>query len=150
MLRSTERFVTTHVGSLARPQRQLELLFAKERGESLDTEEFDSSTTRAVDEIVAKQVDCGIDIVCDGEQSKASFLTYIAERLGGFSPREHAGEDLWVDSRETLAFPEFYEAPNQSSSSARRPSVISDIPCCGAISPMSKRQPSDTGRQRCS
>ncbi len=110
MKRSTDRILTTHVGSLARPPRQLELLFAKERGEAYDVDEFERSTREAVDAIVAAQVEAGIDIVCDGEQSKSSFLTYIAERLEGFSPREDIGEDLWVDSRETLAFPEFYEA----------------------------------------
>ena len=110
MKRSTDRILTTHVGSLARPTRQLELLFAKERGEALDPGEFESSTAGAVDGIVASQIEAGIDVINDGEQSKASFLTYIAERLGGFSPREDQGEDLWVDSRETIAFPEFYDA----------------------------------------
>ena len=110
MKRSTERILTTHVGSLARPDEQLRFLFAKERGEAFDAAEFEASTQSAVDNIVAQQVDCGIDVVCDGEQSKSSFLTYIAERLGGFSPRDQTGEDLWVDSRETLAFPEFYDA----------------------------------------
>ena len=110
MRRSTDRILTTHVGSLARPRRQLELLFAKERGEDFDLQEFESSTRNAVDDVVAGQVDAGIDVVCDGEQGKSSFLTYIAERLAGFSPSENQGEDLWVDSRETLAFPEFYEA----------------------------------------
>ncbi len=110
MKRSTDRILTTHVGSLARPERQLKLLFAKERGEDYDTAEFEESTRQAVDGIVAGQVKAGIDIVCDGEQGKSSFLTYIAERLSGFSPGEEQGEDLWVDSRETLAFPEFYLA----------------------------------------
>lgn len=114
MQRSTDRILTTHVGSLARPNRQLELLFAKERGEAYDQSEFEESTTSAVQQIVDSQRDCGIDIVCDGEQGKSSFLTYIAERLEGFSPRDQQGEDLWVDSRETLAFPEFYEAHRKS------------------------------------
>ncbi len=110
MKRSTDRILTTHVGSLARPDGQLKLLFAKERGEQYDQAEFESSTRQAVDDIVAGQVKSGIDIVCDGEQGKSSFLTYITERLAGFSPSEVQGENLWVDSRESLAFPEFYEA----------------------------------------
>lgn len=110
MKRSTERILTTHVGSLARPGRQLQLLFAKERGEDYDQGEFEASTRQAVDDIVAGQVTSGIDIVCDGEQGKSSFLTYITERLSGFSPRDTQGEDLWIDSRETIAFPEFYDA----------------------------------------
>ena len=110
MKRSTDRLLTTHVGSLARPDRQLELLFAKERGEISDATEFHASTKQAVHDIVATQARTGIDIVCDGEQGKSSFLTYISERLSGFSPREQQGEDLWIDSRETIAFPEFYDA----------------------------------------
>jgi 5-methyltetrahydropteroyltriglutamate--homocysteine methyltransferase len=110
MKRSTERFLTTHVGSLARPKALLEIMFAKERGQSYDHTAFQSSVQNAVKDIVAKQADLGVDIVCDGEQGKASFLTYVSERLKGFEPREEEGEDLWKESRETLAFPEFYKA----------------------------------------
>ena len=110
MRRSTDRILTTHVGSLARPRNVLDLLFARERQEEYDADLFESSVGDAVSNIVARQIDAGIDIVCDGEQSKSSFLTYIAERLKGFSPSEKQGEDLWVESRETIAFPEFYDA----------------------------------------
>lgn len=114
MKHSSDRILTTHVGSLARSKRQLNFLFAKERGESFDQADFEASSRESVAEIVAKQAEIGIDVVCDGEQSKSSFLTYIAERLGGFSPSENQGEDLWVDSRESLAFPEFYDAHRKS------------------------------------
>ena len=110
MKRSTDRILTTHVGSLARPRNVLDLLWAKERGDEYDASVFESSVCDAVAEIVSRQAEAGVDVVCDGEQSKSSFLTYIAERLDGFSPSENQGEDLWVDSRETLAFPEFYDA----------------------------------------
>ena len=110
MKRSTDRILTTHVGSLARPRAVLDLLFAKERGEDFDSDVFETSVADAVGDTVKQQVECGIDVVCDGEQSKSSFLTYIAERLKGFSPSEKQGEDLWVESRETIAFPEFYDA----------------------------------------
>ena len=110
MRRSTNRILTTHVGSLARPRNVLDLLFAKERREAYDADLFESSVGDAVSDIVQRQVDAGIDIICDGEQSKSSFLTYIAERLNGFSRSEKQGEDLWVESRETIAFPEFYDA----------------------------------------
>jgi 5-methyltetrahydropteroyltriglutamate--homocysteine methyltransferase len=109
MKTSTDRILTTHVGSLARPDNVLELLFAKERHEAYDADLFESSVQSAVSDIVGKQAEAGIDIVCDGEQSKSSFLTYIAERLSGFSPSENQAEDLWVESRETIAFPEFYD-----------------------------------------
>lgn len=109
MKRSTERFITTHVGSLARPAKLLELMLAKERQQPYDQDAFQSSVRNAVGDVVSRQVKAGVDIICDGEQGKASFLTYVSERLGGFESREEEGEDLWKESRETLAFPEFYE-----------------------------------------
>ncbi len=131
MKRSTDRILTTHVGSLARPQGQLDFLFAKERGDNFEPADFEKSTSRAVDEIVARQADIGVDIVCDGEQGKSSFLTYIAERISGFSPSENQGEDLWIDSRETIAFPEFYEAHRKSREGLVAPPV--KLVCTGPI-----------------
>ena len=131
MKRSTNRILTTHVGSLARPQDQLDFLFAKERGDNYDPIDFEKSTSNAVDSIVARQADIGVDIVCDGEQGKSSFLTYIAERLSGFSPSEDQGEDLWIDSRETIAFPEFYEAHRKSREGLVAPPV--KLVCTGPI-----------------
>ena len=110
MKRSTDRILTTHVGSLARPRGVLDLLFAKERREPHDADLLESLVRDAVAASVERQAAAGIDIVCDGEQSKSSFLTYIAQRLKGFSPSDRQGEDLWVQSRETIAFPEFYDA----------------------------------------
>ncbi len=131
MKRSTNRILTTHVGSLARSRDQLDFLFAKERGENYDPIDFEKSTSNAVDSIVARQADIGVDIVCDGEQGKSSFLTYIAERLSGFSPSEDQGEDLWIDSRETIAFPEFYEAHRKSREGLVAPPV--KLVCTGPI-----------------
>lgn len=110
MKRSTNRFLTTHVGSLARPAGLLEIMFAKERGQQYDQDLFQSTVQMAVNDVVARQVSAGVDVICDGEQGKASFLTYASERLRGFEPRGTEGEDLWKESRETNAFPEFYEA----------------------------------------
>jgi len=107
---SSNRILTTHVGSLARPANVLDLLWAKERREAYDTGVFETAVRDAVTGIVKRQLAAGVDVVNDGEQSKSSFLTYIAERLTGFSPSEKQGEDLWVESRETIAFPEFYDA----------------------------------------
>ncbi len=104
------RIRTTHVGSLARPADLLKLLWAKERGDEVASNEFETLVSDAVSDRVRRQVEAGIDVVCDGEQSKSSFLTYIAGRLTGFTPSEAQGEDLWVESRESLAFPEYYQA----------------------------------------
>lgn len=90
MQRSTDRTLTTHVGSLPRPQSVTDLVFAKERGEHIDEKAFASTISRAMDETVRRQVKTGIDIVSDGEMSKISYATYIKERISGFagdSPR---------------------------------------------------------------
>ncbi len=85
-----ERFLTTHVGSLPRAQPVVDLIFARERGEPVDEAAFDAVMATAVDEVVARQVAAGIDIVSDGEMSKISYATYIKDRYTGFdgdSPR---------------------------------------------------------------
>jgi 5-methyltetrahydropteroyltriglutamate--homocysteine methyltransferase len=81
---STERILTTHVGSLPRPADLLALLERKDGGEPYDTEEFDLVVQRSVKGIVSRQVEAGIDVVSDGEMSKQSYATYVQERLTGF------------------------------------------------------------------
>ena len=81
----TDRILTTHVGSLPRVQRVVDLLAKKEGGEEYDRNEFDAVMMDAVRDVVAKQRACGVDIVSDGEQSKPSYATYIKDRLTGFS-----------------------------------------------------------------
>ena len=90
MKTSTERILTTHVGSLPRPQEVADLLFAQDRGERYDPAHFDEVMRRGVSEAVRLQQEAGIDIVSDGETSKISYATYIRHRLTGFegdSPR---------------------------------------------------------------
>ena len=90
MKHSTEKILTTHVGSLPRPNRVAELIFAKEAEEEYDKTEFDEVIAAAVKDAVARQADVGVDIVSDGEMSKISYATYIKERISGFegdSPR---------------------------------------------------------------
>ncbi|MBV9398317.1 MAG: cobalamin-independent methionine synthase II family protein [Bryobacterales bacterium] len=81
---STDRILTTHVGSLPRPQDAVDLLFAQDRGEPYDPAIFEETMRRAVRDTVNKQVESGIDIVSDGEMSKISYATYIRHRLTGF------------------------------------------------------------------
>jgi 5-methyltetrahydropteroyltriglutamate--homocysteine methyltransferase len=78
------RFLTTHVGSLPRPQDLMELMWAREDGEPYDPAALDARIDRAVEEIVARQVRAGVDIVNDGEMPKPSYATYIKDRLNGF------------------------------------------------------------------
>ncbi|HXU53358.1 MAG TPA: cobalamin-independent methionine synthase II family protein [Casimicrobiaceae bacterium] len=84
MQRSTERFLTTHTGSLPRPDDLVRTMFAKEEGVPVDREALDRHIAAAVAEVVRKQVDAGIDIVDDGEMSKPSYATYVKDRLTGF------------------------------------------------------------------
>ncbi len=86
--RSTERILTTHVGSLPRPQAAVDMLFAQDRGELTDTAAFDATMRGAVADVVAKQADIGVDVVSDGEMSKISYATYIRHRLTGFEQGE--------------------------------------------------------------
>lgn len=110
MRNSKHRFLTTHVGSLARTPELLKCLIAKERGEALDPQGVRATVRDAVEQVVHRQAELGVDVVCDGEQGKTSFLTYAAERLEGITQFAQEGATLWKQSRETLAFPEFYEA----------------------------------------
>jgi len=81
----------------------------KERGEQYDAVAYAGMVRDAVAEVVDRQVAAGVDVICDGEQGKPSFLTYVKERLSGFESGEAAlGEDPWKGSREAIAFPEFY------------------------------------------
>ncbi len=84
MSADTHRILTTHVGSLPRPQPVVDCLFAQDRGESVDPARFSEVIGRAVGEIVAQQAEVGIDVVSDGEMSKISYATYIRHRLNGF------------------------------------------------------------------
>jgi 5-methyltetrahydropteroyltriglutamate--homocysteine methyltransferase len=81
------RILTTHVGSLPRPHDLLDMMKARLGGEAYDEAAYDARVRKAVFETVARQVECGIDIVTDGEQSKPGFFTYVRERLSGFEPR---------------------------------------------------------------
>ena len=85
MLLSTKRMMTTHVGSLPRPQNVVDALFAQDRGEPYDQAAFDATMRQAVDDAVAQQRAAGVDVVSDGEMSKISYATYIRRRLSGFS-----------------------------------------------------------------
>jgi 5-methyltetrahydropteroyltriglutamate--homocysteine methyltransferase len=85
---STDRILTTHVGSLPRPQEVVDFLFAEDRGEPFDAKKFDAALQRAVGDAVGRQAEAGLDIVSDGEMSKISYATYIRHRLTGFEVGE--------------------------------------------------------------
>jgi 5-methyltetrahydropteroyltriglutamate--homocysteine methyltransferase len=109
MKQSTERILTTHVGSLPRPPDLLDMIRTKERGEAFDGAAFAARVKDAVAEVVGRQADAGIDVVADGEMGRFGFIPYVNERLAGIEPRPNPGrEGTWARSREHLAFPEYY------------------------------------------
>ena len=124
MKSSTDRILTTHVGSLPRPQNVVDFIFAQEKGEPVDMPAFNAAMAVAVDDIVKRQVDAGIDIVSDGEMSKISYATYIKDRFTGFdgdSPRRTPGD--------LLEFPSFLKrlASGGGTPTYRRPCCVGPI-----------------------
>lgn len=90
------RILTTHVGSLPRPESLLTAMQARYNGENHDAERLASLLRDSINKVVARQVEIGIDVVSDGEFSKPSYATYIADRLSGFGGefRGHPAQDL--------------------------------------------------------
>jgi 5-methyltetrahydropteroyltriglutamate--homocysteine methyltransferase len=113
MKRSTERILTTHVGSLPRPPDLLELLLAD--ASAVDQPANAARLRAAVKEIVEKQIELGIDVIDDGEFGKPSFVSYVNERLGGFEVDTGPGTGPWAGSREAESFPEFYAETHAAS-----------------------------------
>jgi 5-methyltetrahydropteroyltriglutamate--homocysteine methyltransferase len=92
MKTSTDRILTTHTGSLPRPASLIDIVLKREQGQAVDAAAFEAATAAAVDEIVAQQVSCGVDVVSDGEMSKPSYTTYIRHRVEGIEPGPRAAE----------------------------------------------------------
>ena len=84
MKRSTDRFLTTHTGSLPRPEDLIRMMYAKEEGVPVDAVALSQRVAAAVEEVVGKQAAAGVDVINDGEMSKPSYATYIKDRLSGF------------------------------------------------------------------
>jgi len=108
MKRSTDRIVTTHVGSIPRPPALFAAMKALDDGTSKDRGGYEALLTREIAGVVKHQAEIGIDVVSDGEFSKTGFSVYANTRLGGYTPKEVPRVSPWSTSREALAFPEFY------------------------------------------
>jgi 5-methyltetrahydropteroyltriglutamate--homocysteine methyltransferase len=108
MKKSSDRILTTHVGSLPRPAELLDAVQANEQGRPVDAKAHATRLRAAVGEIVRKQIELGIDIIDDGELGKPSFVSYVNERLGGFEVDAVPRGSPWGSSREARSFPEFY------------------------------------------
>jgi 5-methyltetrahydropteroyltriglutamate--homocysteine methyltransferase len=107
MRHSTDRFVTTHTGSLPRPLELLAPLLAKDGGDAYDAATLSTRVRESVIDIVRHQDEIGIDIVSDGEHSKSSFTAYLGTRLAGLS-RAAEPYQAYRPTRDALAFPEIY------------------------------------------
>ncbi len=101
MKRSTERFLTTHTGSLPRPEDLVRMMYAREEGVPVDNAALAARIRSAVEESVHKQAGAGVDIVNDGEMSKPSYATYVKDRLAGFG-----------GSGNTFVYQDLVEFPN--------------------------------------
>jgi len=117
MKRSIDRILVTHVGSLARPKDLMEMLLARNEGKSFDSAALAVRTREAVAEVVRKQIECGVDVVNDGELGKSNFSRYTKERLGGFVERS-ASPDFKPTSifgRDMIEFTEYFNRGGRTS-----------------------------------
>jgi 5-methyltetrahydropteroyltriglutamate--homocysteine methyltransferase len=131
MKHSVDRILTTHVGSLPRPDDLFEMMLARMNGKAVDEKAYAERVREAVRESVRKQTSVGLDVVSDGEMGKPSFITYAAQRLAGLETREGSRPSPFANTRETRDFPEYYQsaAAEQVSSRRRRALMV----CTGPI-----------------
>jgi len=117
MKRSSERILVTHVGSLARPQELMEMLVARNEGSPYNSDALAKRTREAVDEVVQRQIECGVDIVNDGELGKSNFSRYTRERLGGFveRPADPNFKPTSIFGRDMVEFTEYFNRGGRTS-----------------------------------
>ena len=110
MKRSTDRILTTHVGSLIRPQALQDILRAKQAGQPYDQAAYETCLKQSIDDVVSHQAEIGVDVVSDGEFGKAiSWNQYVVERLSGFELRAiPAGYRPGIPGADRTRFKEFY------------------------------------------
>jgi 5-methyltetrahydropteroyltriglutamate--homocysteine methyltransferase len=126
-----DRILTTHVGSLPRPADLLDVMKAKVRGAAYDRAAYDARVKSAVAERVKKQVETGIDVVSDGEQSKPGFFTYVRERLEGFEARPQQKRKMFA--AEVAAFPEYYEKYFREAMTGGAIAPVVPLVCTGPV-----------------
>jgi len=131
MKRSSDRILTTHVGSLPRPDDLFELMLARMDGKPVDDAAYAARVRKAVEDSVKQQVDSGLDVVSDGEMGKPSFITYASQRLAGLEKREGTRPSPFSNTRETRDFPEYYQSQVAEQVSARRRRAL--MVCSGPI-----------------
>ena len=117
MKKSTERILVTHVGSLARPKDLMEMLVARNESKSYDRDALPKRTREAVLDVVQKQIECGVDIVNDGELGKSNFSRYTKERLSGFveRPASAAFKPTAIFGRDMIEFTDYFNRGGRTS-----------------------------------
>jgi 5-methyltetrahydropteroyltriglutamate--homocysteine methyltransferase len=137
MKRSSDRILTTHVGSLPRPDDLIPLLQVRDAGQPYDQTALDTRVARAVDEVARKQAELGVDIINDGEHNKSVYSGYLWTRLAGFELRPERSRER-APTRDMLAFPAVYAErrlmssvrPRKTAGGTSRPQMV----CTGPIS----------------
>jgi len=146
MKHSTDRILTTHVGSLPRPPDLLAFLEAREMGQEFDQAAFERCLAAAVGEVVRKQVAAGIDSVCDGELGKISYTFYVRHRLSGitaFRGGETDNPPQTAAHRDLLDHPDFMQRLNQARGGTAW-FAREAVPCCTGPVAYSERRPLQT------
>lgn len=125
---STDRILTTHVGSLPRPDDLLELLRQEDRGEAVDEAALHARTTTAVMDVVRDQVAAGVDVVCDGEMSKISYHVYARHRLAGLAATDGTGVPDRPFPGDFHDFPEIMETLGNNSGTELMKATVCEGP----------------------
>jgi 5-methyltetrahydropteroyltriglutamate--homocysteine methyltransferase len=128
---SADRILTTHAGSLPRPDDLFELMVARMDGKAVDEKAYAERVQSAVRDSVRQQVGIGLDVVNDGEMGKPSFITYAASRLAGLEKREGSRPSPFANTRESRDFPEYYQSEIARQVSAQRRRTL--MVCAGPV-----------------
>jgi 5-methyltetrahydropteroyltriglutamate--homocysteine methyltransferase len=120
-----DRILTTHAGSLIRPPELLGFLGKMELGEPYDQAEYEATLKSAVQDVVRRQAEVGIDVISDGEMGKSTWITYLYERVSGLESRmvPLEGTSILPPSRDRQAFPGFYAEHDAQFDAANRDSL---------------------------
>jgi 5-methyltetrahydropteroyltriglutamate--homocysteine methyltransferase len=140
MKRSTEKILTTHTGSLPRPPRVVELLLSEQKQPGSQTAALDAAVASAVAEVVRRQLECGLDVINDGEQGRVDYTSYVKDRLTGFdgpsSPPLGTGEPEFPELSALLAY---FASPFQHRPACTGRVVWKDFPALEADIARAKR-----------
>jgi 5-methyltetrahydropteroyltriglutamate--homocysteine methyltransferase len=128
MQTSKNRFLTTHAGSLPKPKALVHLHAERAAGRAIELPELAALTESAEKQAVAKQVECGVDVINDGEVGRESFFTYVRHRMSGFA--EQSQRPIM---RDITMYPSFLEFVMKSAANGEQVSLLAPPACTGAV-----------------